>query len=327
MSKFIGRLVDVGIFKEAVRGTAGDPTFWLPQVNLTLDEQIQQVVDESSVGVVEDAIDANVTEKFVEGTLEGIIRAESFGLLLLSALGVDTPSADTPEAGVHTHAFTMGQTAQHPSLTLAVSEPNSAKRFALGMITSLDVEVALNEYAKFTAGFRAKVGIADALTPAYVEADERKVFLPQHGTFKTAVDLAGLTAAPAIEIKGFTLSINKNVEDDQSIGDLDPTDILNKQVAVEGTVEIMYDDTVFIDDMLADTARAMRLTLENTDITIGAVTSPKLEIDLARVKFSEVTKPFTNNDLVVQTVSFKAFYDLTDASMITVALINETTSY
>ena len=327
MSKFIGRLVDVGIFKEAVRGTPGDPTFWLPQVNLTLDEQIQQVVDESSVGVVEDAIDGNVTEKFVEGTLEGIIRAESFGLLLLSALGVDTPSADDPEAGVHTHAFTMGQTAQHPSLTLAVSEPNSAKRFALGMITSLDIEVALNEYAKFTAGLRAKVGVADTLTPVYVEADERKIFLPQHGTFKTAVDLAGLTAAPAIEIKGFTLSINKNVEDDQSIGDLDPTDILNKQVAVEGTVEIMYDDTVFIDDMLADTARAMRLTLENTDITIGAATNPKLEIDLARVKFSEVTKPFTNNDLVVQTVSFKAFYDLTDASMITVALINETTSY
>ncbi len=327
MSKFIGRLVDVGIFKEAVRGTPGDPTFWLPQSSLTLDEQIQQVVDESSVGVVEDAIDGNVTEKFVEGTLEGMIRAESFGLLLLSALGVDTPSADDPEAGVHTHAFTMGQTAQHPSLTLAVSEPNSAKRFALGMITSLDVEVALNEYAKFTAGFRAQVGVADALTPFYVEADERKVFLPQHGTFKTASDLSGLTAAPAIEIKGFTLSINKNVEDDQSIGDLDPTDILNKQVAVEGTVELIYDDTVFIDDMLADTAKAMRLTLENTDITIGSSTNPKLEIDLARVKFSEVTKPFTNNDLVIQTVSFKAFFDLTDNAMINVALINETTSY
>jgi len=327
MSKFIGRLVDVGIFKEAVRGTPGDPTFWIPKANLTLDEQIQQVVDESSVGVIEDAIDANVTEKFVEGTLEGMIRAESFGLLLLSALGVDTPSADTPEAGVHTHAFTVGETAQHPSLTLAVSEPNSAKRFALGMITSLDIEVALNEYAKFTAGLRAQAGVADALTPVYVEADERKIFLPQHGTFKTATDLSGLGAAPEIEIKGFTLSINKNVEDDQVVGALAPTDILNKQFMIEGTVEIMYEDTTFVDDLLADTARAMRLTLENTDITIGAVTNPKLEIDLARVKFSEVTKPFPNNDLIIQTVSFKAFYDLTDATMINVALINETTSY
>lgn len=327
MSKFIGRLVDIGIGKESVRGTAVDPDFFLPQVSLTLDEQIQQVVDESSIGVIEDAIDANVTEKFVEGTLEGIIRAESFGLLLLNALGVDTPTADTPEVGVHTHAFTVGQTAQHPSLTLGVKEPNSSKRYALGMITSLDLEVALNEYSKFTAGFRALVGVDGALTPSYVEADERKIFLPQHGTFKTATDLAGLSGASAIEIKGFSISINKNVEADQVVGSLSAADILNKQFMIEGTVELMYESQVFIDDLLADTAKAMRLTLENTDITIGGSTSPKLEIDLARVKFSEVTKPFTNNDLVVQTVSFKAFYDLTDASMINVALINETTSY
>ncbi|KKM92197.1 hypothetical protein LCGC14_1220850 [marine sediment metagenome] len=327
MSKFIGRLVDIGIFKEAVRGTPGDPTFWIPQASLTLDEQIQQAVDESSVGVIEDAIDANVTEKFVEGTLEGMIRAESFGLLLLNALGVDTPSADTPEAGVHTHAFTVGQTAQHPSLTLSVKDPDTSLRFALGMITSLDIEVALNEYAKFTAGLRAQAGAVSALTPVYVEADERKIFLPQHGTFKTASDLSGLTAAPEIEIKGFTLSINKNVEDDQVVGSLAPIDILNKQFTIEGTVELMFESTTFVDDMLADTAKAMRLTLENTDITIGATTNPKLEIDLARVKFSEVTKPFTNNDLVIQTVSFKAFFDLTDATMINVALINETTSY
>ena len=151
--------------------------------------------------------------------------------------------------------------------------------------------------------------------------------MPQHGTFKTASDLSGLTAAPEIEIKGFTLSINKNVEDDQVVGSLAPIDILNKQFTIEGTVELMFESTTFVDDMLADTAKAMRLTLENTDITIGATTNPKLEIDLARVKFSEVTKPFTNNDLVIQTVSFKAFFDLTDATMINVALINETTSY
>ena len=327
MSKFIGRLVDIGIAKEAVRGTPLDPTFWLPQASLTIDEQVQQVVDPSSVGVIEDAIDANITEKFVEGTLEGMIRAESFGLLLLNALGVDTPSADDPEAGVHTHVFSVGQTAQHPSLTLGVKEPNSEKRYALAMLTSLDIAVALNEYAKFTANFRAKVGVDDSLTPVYVEADERKIFLPQHGEFKTAVDLTGLSGASAVEIKGFTLSINKNVEDDQVVGSLDPTDILNTQFEIEGTVELMYEDSTFVDFLLADTARALRLTLENTDITIGSSTNPKLEIDLAKVKFSEVTKPFTNDDLITQTLSFKGLYDISDAKMVEVTLINETPSY
>ena len=71
----------------------------------------------------------------------------------------------------------------------------------------------------------------------------------------------------------------------------------------------------------------MRITLENTDITIGATTNPKLEIDLARVSFSEVTQPFSNDDLIVQTVSFKAHYSISDAKMLEVKLINETTSY
>ncbi|KKM78981.1 hypothetical protein LCGC14_1354480 [marine sediment metagenome] len=327
MSKFIGRLANIGIAKEDVRGTPVDATFWLAKVALTLDDKITQAIDGASTGVIEDSNDANVTEKFSEGTIEGMIRAEDFGLLLLSTLGAVVSNVDTPEAGVQTHDFTVLETAQHPSLTFSIDEPNAEKRHALGMITSLDIAVALNEYASFTAGIRAQLGVVSSLTPAYVEADQRKIFLPQHGTFKTAADLAGLGAAPAIEIKGFNLSISKNVEDDQTIGSLSPTDILNKQFAVEGTVEIMYENTDFIDELLADTPKAMRLTLANTDITIGSSSNPTLEIDLARVKFSEVTKPFPNDDLVVQTISFKGHYDLSDAALIKVKLINETISY
>ena len=327
MSTFIGRLVDIGIGKETVRGTPVAPTFFIPQVSLTFDEMIQQVIDESSIGVIEDAIDANVTEKFAEGTLEGRISVEGFGLLLLAAIGDVVSTINTPETGVTTHDFKTKQDAQNPSLTIAVKEPNADKDFALAMINSLEFRVVLNEYAMFTAEFRSKVSVAGSNTPVYVAADELKIFVPQNGTFKVATNLAGLGAGTEHKIRSFTLSVAKNVEDDQVIGSVDPNDILNKQFAVEGTIEILYRDTTFIDDLLADTAQAMRLTLENTAITIGAVTNPKLEIDLARVKFSEVTKPFTNNDLTVQTLTFKAFYSLADSKMITVKLINETASY
>lgn len=324
---FIGRQVDVGIGKESVRGTAVVPTFFIPQVSFEFNEQIQQATDGGSVGRIEGSIDQNVTEQFVEGTLEGIIRAESFGLLLLATMGAVVSNVDSPEAGVQTHDYTVDNSAQHQSLTIGVDDPNDPKEFALAMITSLSIEAALNEYITFTADIRAKAGVTQSFTPSYTEADERKVFLPQHGTFKTAADLSGLGAAPEIKIRSFTLNIAKNVEDDQVIGNLAPDDILNKQFAVEGTVELLYDDSTFVTDLLADTAKAMRLTLANTDITIGSVTNPTLEIDLARVKFSEVSKPFTNDDLVVQTVSFTAHYDISDAAMIKVKLINETVSY
>ncbi len=327
MSSFIGRLADIGIAKEIVRGTKLVPTFWIPQVNLTLDEKVEQVVNESSVGRIEDAHDANVVGKITEGSLEGRISIESFGLLLLAAIGIDTPVADTPEAGVHTHVYSVKNDAQHPSLTFSVKEPNSEKSFPLGMITSLELVAAINEYASFTAEIRAKVGETQALAPSYTDADEKKIFVPQNGTFKTAANLAGLGAGAEFKIRNFTISIDKNVEDDTVIGSVDPNDILNKNFSIEGTVELLYRDTTFIDELLADTPKAMRLTLENSAITLGAGTSPKLEIDFARVKFSEVSRPLANDDLVVQTVAFKAFYSITDAKMLDVSLINETASY
>ncbi len=327
MSKFIGRLADIGFAKEAVRGTPLDPTFWVPQLSLTFDEMVEQVLEESSVGVIEDSVDRNITEKIANGTLEGRIAAESFGLLLLNAIGDVSSAVAAGESVVFDHTFSVLQSAQHPSLTISVKEPNSSKRYALGMLNSLVINVALNQYAQFTSDIRAKIGVDASLTPVYVAADEKKIFLPQHGEFKVASTIAGLDAAQAINIKSFSISIEKNLEDDQVLGSLDPSDILNKQFAIEGTVELLYNDQTFIDDLLADTKQAMRLEIKNTDITIGSAENPTLTFDFAKVSFSEVTKPFTNNDLTVQTFSFKAHYDLTTTKMLDVILTNETTSY
>lgn len=324
MTKFIGRLADVGLAKESVRGTAVVPAFWIPKTNLTVDDKIQQVVDPSSVGVIEDSIEANVTEKFAEGTLEAHIRDAHFGLILLNALGAVSTTVDVPEAGVNTHEFTVGESAQHAALTISVEQENEDLSFPLAMINSLELNVMINEYARYTAGFRSKVGEAASLTPSYTEEN---IFLPQHGEFKVAANLAGLAGASAIAIRSVTLTIENNVEDDQNIGSLSPTDILNKQFAVSGTIELLYSDTTFTDLLTGDTAQAMRITLENTDVTIGAASSPKLEIDLAKVKFSEVTKPYPNDDLVIQTLSFKGHYSLSDSKLIVVTLINTTTSY
>ena len=324
MSSFIGRKAEIGVGKETVRGTAVTPSFWLPHVALTFDEQVQQAIDESSVGVVEDAIDAAVTEKIAVGELEGIMRAESFGMILLGALGSVVSAVKAGETIVFEHTYSVGQTAQHQSLTVAVKEPNSGKRYANGMVTDLELAVVLNEYARFTAGLRAKVGVTAVLTPAYNTTEQ--TFLPQHGTFKFAATAAGLDAASAINIRSFNLTIAKNVEDDQVIGSTDPADILNKQFAVEGTLEILYSASTHVDTLLADTAQAMRLDLTHT-ATIGVSSNPKLRVQLNRVKFSEVTKPFAINDLIVQTISFKGFYSLADAKMISVVLTNTTASY
>jgi hypothetical protein len=324
MAKFIGRQADIGIKKESVRGTAeSTATYYLPKISMSLDDGIEQVIDESSIGVIEDATNASIVAKFAEGELEGNIQDSSFGLLLLNALGAVSTSGPS-QTTVYTHTFSVGQDAQHDALTLFLDDGNQDYKFALAMIESLGIDISLGQFAKFNASFRSKKGETATLSPSYAAAN---IFLPQHGTLKTATNLAGLGAASTIDIRSVKLEIMKNLEEDRKLGSLDAVDILNKQFACEGSIELVFNDNTFKTDMLADTAKAMRIRLTNTDVTIGSSLNPQLTIDLAKVKFSNFQKNYSNDDIVTATVDFKGFYSLADTSMITMELINTTASY
>lgn len=323
-AKFIGRTADVGIAKEATRGTAETSAdFWLPKVSLSLDDGIEQAMEESSIGVIEDATDAVVVGKYAEGEIEGNIYSESFGLILLSALGSVSTSGPA-ETTVYTHTFTVGQSAQHQAMTLFLDDGNQDYAFPLAMLSSLELDVSLGQFAKYTASFRSKVGESDTLTPSYSAESH---FLPQHGSVKIASAVSGLTAASALDVRAVRLSINKNIEDDRKLGSLNQADILNKQFSVEGSVELVFDSETFKTQMLADTAQAMRIRLTNTDVTIGSTLNPQLTIDLSKVKFTSFEKNYANNDIVVATVNFKGLYKLAETDMIEVQLVNLTSAY
>lgn len=324
MSKFIGRIADIGIAKEGTRGTKETSAdFWLPKLSLSLDDGIEQVIDESSVGVIEDATEATVVGKFAEGELEGNINDKSFGLLLLAALGGVSTSGPT-DTSVYTHDFTVGQSAQHQSLTLMLDDPNQDYSYALAVLQSLAIDVSLGQFAKYTASFRSKVGETATHTPSYTTENH---FLPQHGSVKIASAASGLDAASAIDIRSVQLNINKNVEDDRVIGSTDASDILNKQFSVEGTIELVFDDETFKTQMLADTAQAMRIRLTNSDVTIGGSSNPQMTIDLTKVKFGQFERNYSNNDIVTATVNFKALYKTSESGMISVELLNEQSAY
>jgi hypothetical protein len=138
MSKFIGATVDVGIAKEAVRGTAESAaTYWLPKVSLSLDDMIEQAIDENSVGVIEDATDAKLVYKYAEGEIEAKVGDKSIGLILLGTFGSVSTGSITDSA--YTHTFSVLQSAQHPSLTLFTDDANQDYKHALGVITSFEL--------------------------------------------------------------------------------------------------------------------------------------------------------------------------------------------
>jgi len=324
MTKFIGRLSDFGIAKEAVRGTAeATATFYLPKVSLSIDDAIEQIVDESSTGVIEDSPNAVTVARFAEGEIEGNISDRSFGLLLLAALG-SVGTTGPSQTTVYTHAFSVLQNAQHPSLTLFLDDENQDYRYALGVLTSLDIDVMLGQFARYKAAFRSKVGATATISPSY---GTENPFLPQHGSVAIATNLAGLGAASPLNIRSVKLTVMKNAEDDRKRGSLDPVDILAKQISVEGSLELIFNDNTFKTEMLTDVARAMRIRLTNTDVTIGTNLNPQLTFDLAKVKFSKFERKYANNDIVTASVDFKAFYSTTDAAMMTAQMLSTQVSY
>lgn len=323
MSKFIGATVDFGIAKEAVRGTAETTAlYWLPKVSLSLDDMIENANDENSIGVIEDIQGINLVYKYAEGEIEAKVGDKSFGLILLATLG--SLSTGTISDSAYPHTFTVLQSSQHPSLSLFVDDANQDYKHALGMITSLEVNGETGQIINYKAGFRAKVGATATLTPSY---SAETLFLAQHITVKTATTQAGLDAAGAIVVRSFNLKIEKNVEDDKNLGTTEPTDILNKQFAVEGSIDFVFDANTIKTEMLASTVKALRIQLDNTDVLIGSTSTPRIQFDLHAVKWGEFTRNYGNGDIVTASVPFKAFYKLADAKMITVVLRNAVASY
>lgn len=324
MSKFIGRLADIGIKKETTRGTAEtSATFWLPKMSFSYDDKIEQVVDESSYGVIEDSTGASIISKFAEGEFEGKISSNSIGLLLLATLG-GLSTTGPSQTTVYTHTFSVQEDNQCDSITVLQDDPNQDYKYALGMIDSFDLDVSLGEFCKVTCSFRSLVGSTATLTPSY--ATEYN-FLPQHGTITYADTLAGLSSGTTVSLRSVKLTVSKNLEDDRKIGSVAAVDILNKQMSIDGSAELIFDAETFKTFMLADTAKAIRIRLTNTDVTIGSSLNPKLTVDLAKVKFSEFTRNYGNDDIVTVSLAFKAFYSISDSQMIAVELINEQASY
>jgi hypothetical protein len=323
--KGIGRLVQFGIGKETSRGTPNAAAdFYIPFTELDINEKINLINDEQSRGIIEDSVGASITKQWAEGQWKAPIGDKHFPLVLFSILGSKAVSG--PVDSAYTHTITVGQSAQHPALSLFIDDPLGAQDYSHGngMLTQVQINYQLAQFLSYSASFKAKKGGTATLTPA-ATAENR--FLPQHLTFKLASAYSGLSAASAQVIKSLQLTITQNLEDDDVLGSVTPADFLNKQFTIEGTVEALWqNESDFKTQFLAGTAKAMRIDLIS-DVLIGATATPQLQINLAKCIFKELTRPVRINDMVKQTLSFKAHYSTTDSLLVSVTAKNLQATY
>ena len=324
MAKYSGRLVNVGVAKEATRGIFVTPTYLVPRVGLTFDDKIVQARSDAGLGVLADSEEAFVTTKYAQGDIDGEIRDKSFGLFLLAMLG--SVSTAGPTDSTYTHSFSVSNANQHQSLAFLVSDSNTSEEYKLVMLDSLSITAELDQVVKFAASFMSKKGNDSSETQASLVAENK--FTKKHVAVKVAANIAGLTAASALSIKSISLNINKNVVLDDVLGTAEPEDILNQSLSIEGEMTLNYEDETFKNYMRNGTARAMEIKLVNTDVFAAGSTNPALTLRFPNVDFFDWSPDYTLDGITTQTVSFKMSYLNTGTEIIsTCDLVNAVASY
>jgi len=322
MSAFIGRLIQVGLVKESTRGTSNitPPDFWLDKMDATVEDKPVVIIDESTVGRIEDSVGGKVVSEGAEGDISGKVFDKSIGLLLLSAFGTeDTVVVKSAEVAFE-HSFPVKNDAQHQSLCIELKNPNEQLAFVLAMIESLEMRAEVGKYVEFTARFLSKKGIASTSTPSYLVEND---FLSKHLTVKVADNIAGLDAASAVPMKSATIRINKNLERDDVLGSLGPADILNKQFGIEVVLTRLYKDTTYKSLFASGSTKAIRLEMKNTDVQLGtSAFYPTLTFDLAQALLTAWEKTTGAEELSAETITGKATYKKTEAKMVDCKLIN-----
>lgn len=320
---YIGRLINVGLSKESTRGTAAAAWLFVAKTDFSFKEMAETIADESSIGTIVDSRDVKVIKKSWSGDLSGVVSINEFGYALLSTLGsVTTSPAST---GAYEHTFELNESNAIQSLTISINDPVEwDKAYPLACLDSLTINAEEGAYLTYTATFMSKPWESATHTVTYA-ADYQ--LLARNSVFKVAANAAWLDAASGVCIKSFEITFTKNLEADYCVWSITPRDFINKQFSVEGSFTAVYAATTYKDYQLAGTKRAIRFEVVDSNTTIGATDNPTLSIDLPLVAFTEWDKTQGNNEVVIETLTFKGLYSIADGAVVTATLVNTKATY
>lgn len=313
MAPYIGRLENVGIGKETSRGVGVSAQYAVPRTNFTFDDRANKALSTETLGHISgNGAQAIVTQLFSEGNIDGEVNVNSFGLIMLALFGSESVAT---VLGAQKHSYTLSNSNQHQSLTLHLDNASvsSSDRIYEGcVIDQLDIDVNTEDIVSFSAGFKGKKGQDSTYTPSYA-ADYK--FVGRDMVFKIAANQASLAAASAISLKELKLSIKKNTDFDFVLGTLEPENIPNKTVMIEGSITLNHESVTYRDYMLNGTYRAMSILLSNGRDAIGTNT-PQLYFEFPVVDFFEWERDRSLDEVVTQSINFRVLYDVANSRLI-----------
>lgn len=324
MSETIKRLYNAGIAKETTRNTKATPTCWITPTMFDIQDRIEVVKSERSTGRREARNGQAVAKSYSQGAIEGEIFDKTIGYLLLGAYG-SVSSAPTGDTGVYEHNFSVIQNALIPTFTIVEKRADVEQVAYVGsVLETLGITLEIGNYAKFSANFKGKPKVADTSTPSYVSENS---FMTHNAKIKFADDYAGLDGASDFCLTNLTLEYGNAVQDEECIGNVSPVNYLGQDFTVAGDLEMYFKTSAERDWALNQISKAMRITVEDTNVTIGSTSHPKLVLNFANVMFEEPELSSDMGEIVRLAMKFEAHFSPADSLETVATLTNTTASY
>lgn len=322
MAKFIGRRTQIGIGEQfaSANGVASD--YGLKFSELKLDEVINSSKDTDATGIVDEIANSDVMEKWVEGTLKGIVRTKSFGKVLKAHFGQVTTT--DPTDSLYTHTYTRLNSNDYTKYSILEVNPNSSLRYVGCQIGTLNIDWITGDYLRFQANINGKVSEAHGHSITY--ATEYS-FRPTDASIKIASDSSSLSGATAFSVKEIHLALEKELLKDFVIGSADVNNVYNLTYKVTGSIVLNHDGEDYTEYLKTPTKKAMGIYLTRSDVTIGSSSHPYLEFIISQLAFDKVDKKRDLNGIQTITANFTAEYNLTDSRTIQVVYKNDVANY
>ena len=322
MTKFIGRRTTVSIGREAVDyGTKSLQMTDFPIQELTVDTGKDVLLNDQAFGLIEDnCLGSAIGKKTAEFTIKGVVSDSFFGQILYAALGTLTTSIDTPVSGAIQHTFTALQTNEHPSYSFIYKDDNDVKAILGALLSTLEINIVAGEWATYTATF---MGMFPSDTTETIAPAKEEYFTASQSVCKIASAVAGLAGATATPLESGTLTFEKNLESHFAWGSNNVEKVHNKQLAITGSFELLYDNDTLFDNFDDNDIQAMSITM-TTDSFITGTTPYSIAFTVPAFHIPTWSSPKALDDLVTQAFEIKAEYDTVTSKMIDAVVINDT---
>lgn len=323
-SPFIGRRDSVGIGIEATSGTAVAPQAFVRQLALTWDQKTNRIDNTSALGRVEDSSDSAITERWTEGSLNGIVSDLTVGYPLVNMFGSVSSALHASETTVYDNTFSVVSNTLPPTLTIARANPAATRRHPMAMLSDLEIDIKQNDWVNFTATLQAMTGTTSTETVTY---PAEHTFHSKHVTLKTAATLAGLSSGTVVQIKSLKLKLSRKLERFTPVGAIDPVSFDPDAWDVTGTIVARYTDTTLETIATGNTAQAVSIAIVNTDVTIGTAANPSLTFTLPQVRFEPQTLDNKLDQTLSQTFNLKGELSTSAGYMVQAVLTNLQNGY